>query len=428
MRQGAAEEVAVPAIQLAADSQAPAEAREFIASILDGAPDEVRARACQVASELVTNSVRHSHGTELTVEAIPDGNGGLDIEVRDAGPGFELPPRVPGHAGETGWGLVFVDMLADSWAAGGTGTPVVSAHFEPRAIGADEVRRPDPREELLDLRILLDSVKDYAVFALDRDGRVTLWNSGGERLTGYASHELLGVSLEVLYGGAHVIDELATALAHGRYEREHWMYRKDGSRFWADSVMTPILGASGALRGFAVIARDATWRKRLDDERDELIVRIRHMAQTDDLTALPNRRRWHEELDREMARSRRSGKPLCVAQIDLDGCKAYNDEHGHIEGDKLLARTARAWSDAVRTTDTLGRTGGDEFSLLLPECAVEEATDVVDRLRRATPEPVTCSAGVACSEGTEAPEALVRRADRALYMAKRSGRDVTASG
>jgi diguanylate cyclase (GGDEF)-like protein len=172
--------------------------------------------------------------------------------------------------------------------------------------------------------------------------------------------------------------------------------------------------------------RDVTWRKRLDEERDGLIARIKHMARTDDLTALPNRRRWHEELDREMARARRSGRQLCVAQIDLDGFKAYNDELGHVEGDNLLARTGRAWAGAIRETDTLGRSGGDEFSLLLPDCLMEEATEVVERLRRATPRPITCSAGIAVSDGVETPEALIRRADRSLYMAKRSGRNITA--
>ena len=204
------------------------------------------------------------------------------------------------------------------------------------------------------------------------------------------------------------------------------MYRKDGSRFWCDSIITPILTPLGDLRGFAVVARDGTWRKRLDEEREGLIARVKVMARTDDLTGLPNRRRWHEELDREMARARRTGKELCVAQIDLDGFKTYNDSKGHVAGDELLAKTGQAWSQTVRETDTLGRSGGDEFSLLLPECGVDEANEVVERVRDATPDPVTCSAGITCSDGAETPEMLIRRADRALYKAKRSGRNVTA--
>jgi diguanylate cyclase (GGDEF)-like protein len=174
--------------------------------------------------------------------------------------------------------------------------------------------------------------------------------------------------------------------------------------------------------------RDVTWRKRLDEEREGLIERINHLARSDDLTSLANRRRWHEELDRELARARRSGRPLCVAMVDLDGFKDYNDAHGHPAGDALLVATARAWEDAVRATDTLARYGGDEFSVILPDCPIDEATTVVERLRVTTPQPISCSVGIAASDGAQSAEALVRRADTALYEAKRNGRDTTMIG
>jgi diguanylate cyclase (GGDEF)-like protein/PAS domain S-box-containing protein len=418
--------------QLEPGTRAPAEAREFVSSLLVDAPDELRARACQVVTELVTNSVRHAGATAITVEAEVDPNGAVDIDVRDDGGGFDVQPRAPGHAETRGWGLLFVDLLTESWAAGGPGSPIVWAHLEPRSI-ADEPAQPDPimekrMSELLDVRMLLDSVKDYAIFALDRGGRITLWNAGGERLTGYPAEEMLGSSINVLHQDETVSNELSVALARGRLHYERWLYRKDGSRFWGDAVVTPILDSRGGLRGFSVVARDITWRKQLDEQRDGLIARIKHLARSDDLTGLPNRRRWHEELDRELARARRTLRPVCVAMVDLDGFKAYNDEHGHLAGDELLTRTARSWADAVRATDMLARYGGDEFSVILPDCPLDEALTVVERLRQATPAPVTCSAGVASSDGAEPAEALVRRADSALYGAKRDGRDMTAAG
>jgi diguanylate cyclase (GGDEF)-like protein len=173
--------------------------------------------------------------------------------------------------------------------------------------------------------------------------------------------------------------------------------------------------------------RDVTWRKQVDEDRKGLITRIRRLARTDDLTGLPNRRRWHEELDRELARSRRANLQLCVAMVDVDGFKEYNDTFGHVAGDQLLVATAHAWSDAVRTTDMLARYGGDEFSLILPDCPLDEATVVVERMRAATPKPVTCSAGLACSTGAEPAETVIRQADRALYAAKRGGRNKTAA-
>jgi diguanylate cyclase (GGDEF)-like protein/PAS domain S-box-containing protein len=416
----------MPCTHLEPDSRAPAQARAFTAELLADASEELRGRVCQVVTELVTNSVRYSGGLDIVVEAVVDEHGAVDLDVRDEGPGFDAPPRAPGHAEPHGWGLVFVDLLSDSWACGGPGAPVVWAHFEPRSMDAPG---PEPDRlvegklrDLLDVRMLLDSVKDYAIFGLDRDARVTLWPAGCERLTGYSTDAILGTSLNVLHQDAAAAEDLSTALARGRHEHEGWMYRRDGSRFWADSVITPILDSGGTLRGFSVVARDITWRKRLEEEREGLIVRIKHLARSDDLTGLPNRRRWHEELDRELARARRGGAPVCVAMVDLDRFKEYNDLHGHLGGDELLRTTARAWSDAVRTTDMLARYGGDEFSVILPECALEEATTVVGRLCSATPDPVTCSAGVACSNGGEPAETLVRRADEALYQAKRSGR------
>lgn len=414
---------------LESDKHAPWEARRFTWSVLGGCPDELRSRACHVVSELVTNSVRYGRGAQIEVALQAQENGCVDMDVRDDGCGFDVGPKAAGHADNDGWGLLLVDMLSESWAPGGKNSPCVHVHFEPRSLdNGPPVVEPllETRvRDLLDVRMLLDSVKDYGIVGLDRDGAITLWNSGGERLTGYAQDEILGASLSTLHADSDTEADLLAALARGRHELEGWIVRKDKSRFWADSIITPIFGAGGALRGFSMVTRDVTWRKNLDDDRDELMVRVRHLARTDDLTDLPNRRRWHEELDRELARARRHRTPLAVAMVDLDGFKRYNDSYGHARGDRLLQRTARAWSQAIRTTDTLARYGGDEFSVILPECPIEEALVVVERIRAATPSPVTCSAGITYSDGSESAESLIRRADDALYRAKRGGRDST---
>jgi diguanylate cyclase (GGDEF)-like protein len=160
-------------------------------------------------------------------------------------------------------------------------------------------------------------------------------------------------------------------------------------------------------------------------ERAELMVRLESMARTDDLTGLPNRRAWDEELPREVLRSRRETLPLCVAMIDLDHFKEYNDEHGHQAGDRLLKQAAAAWGVELRGTDFLARYGGEEFALALPACPPDEAIAVVERLRAATPQGETASAGIACWNGAESAAALVGRADAALYEAKRQGRNLS---
>jgi diguanylate cyclase (GGDEF)-like protein/PAS domain S-box-containing protein len=417
---------------ITAGEEAPAAAREFLRSVLPDTPEELSGRALQIVTELVTNSVKHSGGSTVVVEAWPNPQGGFDIQVSDDGPGFDVSPRVAGHDDPEGWGLLVVDMLSDVWGSGGPGDPYVWARLEPRAIDEDGSPAVGPALEgqvrdLLDVRMLLDSVRDYAIFALDTTGVITLWNAGAERLTGYAADEALGKSMGFLHEGSVPADDLATALAHGRNEFERWMQRKDGSRFWADSVLTPIFDSTGMLRGFSSVSRDVTWRKRLDEDRDGLIARIGQLARTDELTGLANRRRWHEELDRELARARRQHGSVCVAMVDMDGFKAINDEQGHLAGDVLLQQTSVAWAGALRTTDTLARYGGDEFSVILPDCPLDEACTVIERLRAATPAPVTCSAGVACSDGAESAETLVRRADAALYEAKRAGRNATTT-
>jgi diguanylate cyclase (GGDEF)-like protein/PAS domain S-box-containing protein len=158
-------------------------------------------------------------------------------------------------------------------------------------------------------------------------------------------------------------------------------------------------------------------------ERADLLARLETVARTDDLTGLANRRAWEEHLPRELSRAHRDGRPLCVAMLDLDHFKEYNDERGHQAGDRLLKQVSGAWREMLRPSDMLARYGGEEFSLVLPNCPIEKGMEVVERLREYMVAGQTCSAGIAAWDGDEPPEALVRRADTALYQAKAAGRD-----
>jgi diguanylate cyclase (GGDEF)-like protein len=158
-------------------------------------------------------------------------------------------------------------------------------------------------------------------------------------------------------------------------------------------------------------------------ERDALLEQLRTLALTDVLTGLPNRRAWIAELERAFSRARRNAQPLTIAELDLDHFKAYNDSFGHDAGDVLLAQTAAVWREHLRSDDLLARLGGDEFAVMLPGCSQHAATAVLQRLRAHTPTSTTCSIGLAVWDGSESGRDVLDRADRALYEAKRDGRN-----
>jgi diguanylate cyclase (GGDEF)-like protein len=164
---------------------------------------------------------------------------------------------------------------------------------------------------------------------------------------------------------------------------------------------------------------------RLADEIRRQAAELERLASTDALTGLANRRVWEDALPRELARSVRSGAPVSIAILDLDRFKQYNDANGHQGGDLLLKEIAASWPAELRDSDLLARYGGEEFALLLPDCGAADVERVVEKVRAATPAGVTSSAGAAVWDGVEEPEELVRRADEALYEAKRAGRDRT---
>ena len=181
-----------------------------------------------------------------------------------------------------------------------------------------------------------------------------------------------------------------------------------------------------ALAGSSAVALE---RARLKQEVERHRVTeedLRELSERDALTGVLNRRAWDQLLSSAL---RKGTQPLHVALLDLDHFKAYNDRNGHPAGDALLRRAARAWRSAVRAGDVLARYGGEEFAVLLAGCEQDRAIEIAERLRQATSDEQHVSIGVARWDGSEGPDGLVDRADRALYQAKRAGRNrVTFAG
>jgi diguanylate cyclase (GGDEF)-like protein len=153
------------------------------------------------------------------------------------------------------------------------------------------------------------------------------------------------------------------------------------------------------------------------------IRRVQNLARTDPLTNVPNRRAWDEELHRAISQRRRDGEPVCVAMLDLDHFKIFNDEQGHLAGDRILQNVVGSWLAVLRAGDLLARYGGEEFTVLLSGCHLDRAETIVERLRDLVPRGLTCSAGVAQWDGSESEVALMSRCDAALYEAKSRGRN-----
>jgi diguanylate cyclase (GGDEF)-like protein len=169
---------------------------------------------------------------------------------------------------------------------------------------------------------------------------------------------------------------------------------------------------------FATAAGVVSW---LSEAASRRVEDSESRARTDPLTGVANRRWLDEELTRELAWAKRHQAPLCAAIIDLDDLKLYNDRHGHLAGDHLLISAVEAWRDVIRPSDFIARVGGDEFMMLMPDCSEESGLAVLARVREATPDGGSCSAGLALWDEREGALSLFERADAALYTAKRNG-------
>jgi diguanylate cyclase len=200
-----------------------------------------------------------------------------------------------------------------------------------------------------------------------------------------------------------------------------------------------VIYVAGILVASAHVAQIvSSMRARLHSSRRELadaLSRLQALATTDELTGLPNRRRMQDLLQEEVKRHKRQGRTLCLALIDLDHFKRINDQHGHQAGDMALQGFARVARQVFREVDTVGRWGGEEFLLVLPESDPQQAKAALERLRVQLAAThvlpgvsgfrLTFSAGLTRHDIHQTVEHTIDRADQALYAAKSAGRDQT---
>jgi diguanylate cyclase len=170
---------------------------------------------------------------------------------------------------------------------------------------------------------------------------------------------------------------------------------------------------------------------------EKQLEQMSELVREDQLTGSLNRRGLDDVFEREAARSERRQSPLCVAMLDLDDFKRLNDTYGHSAGDGALIHVVRVIKDTLRTMDVIGRFGGEEFMVILPDTPLEDAKQTIKRLQRELTKRIfmynheklliTFSAGVAMRNPGEDQASLIKRADEALYKAKRNGKNRVAA-
>jgi diguanylate cyclase (GGDEF)-like protein/PAS domain S-box-containing protein len=291
----------------------------------------------------------------------------------------------------------------------------------------------------------------------DRAGTITWVNPSVCAMTGYAPEELVGQHTRILKSGRHdqsFYETLwKTITAGSAWTGSIVNRRKDGTFYDEEQTIAPVFDDTGQISHYIAIKQDVTARHRAKEaltlahselaarlaEIEYLNERLREQSIRDPLTNLFNRRYFEEAIPREAAYAVRSGEPLTIAALDIDLFKRVNDENGHAAGDALLQAFAGVLSREARASDLACRMGGDEFLVILRSTPLDTAIHLVERWRTAfSASPIdlgggsvvrsSVSIGVALFHaGRETIEDAMRRADSALYEAKRLGRDRVVS-
>ncbi|UVL60013.1 EAL domain-containing protein [Pseudomonas sp. B21-032] len=277
------------------------------------------------------------------------------------------------------------------------------------------------------------AVDAAAIFSeTDLSGRITYVNEQFCSISGYSREELLGANHRILNSGLHGPEffiGMWRALVAGRvWKGEICNRAKDGSLYWVDSTMVPLIDpATGKVRKYVSIRFDVT-------EKRQLLHTLQWRVGHDVLTGLPNRAYLSDLLNQALEFSRNEDIPLAVCMLDLDGFKAVNDGYGHASGDLLLVEVATRLKGILRGGDAVARLSGDEFVLILRHVqAPTHLQAALDRVLTAIAAPyrireqeirVSASIGVTLfPQDNEDTDTLVRHADQALYVAKQSGRN-----
>lgn len=288
-------------------------------------------------------------------------------------------------------------------------------------------------------KTLLDEMTD-GVYFVDRERRILYWNEGAFRLTGYKSEEVVGRNCEdnllchVDAAGRNLCHDGCPLTASindgGMHDAPVFLRHKQGRRVPVSVRVRPIRGADGLIVGAVEIFSDDTAQHAARRKTKEM----ERLAFLDQVTQLPNRRYLEMSLQTALSECQVHKDPFGLLIFDLDGFKSINDSYGHASGDRVLQEVAKTLAGALRTTDIVGRWGGDEFVAVLRHvdgnslqrlaercCALVAQTSIL--ANNGSRLGMSVSIGGALVKTEDTCEALIRRADELMYRSKSRGRN-----
>ncbi|WP_298448137.1 sensor domain-containing diguanylate cyclase [uncultured Marinobacter sp.] len=296
---------------------------------------------------------------------------------------------------------------------------------------------------------MLESV-EVGLVVLDLDFRVQAWNGFMENHSGITASKTRNQVIFELFPNIpeawlrRKVDAvtLLNTRAFTSWEQRPYLFQFRNTRpitgtddyMFQNLTISPLSGSTGQVEKICIMVYDVTdiaTAKRALEQANELLAKL---SMTDRLTGLLNRGTWENLVDAEFERFRRYGHTTSLVMFDIDFFKKVNDAHGHLAGDEVIKHTATTAKDSLRSSDSIGRYGGEEFGIILPETDAEGARVICERIRdsieksivQTSVAPIQYTVSVGISQLSGKPEnhmSWMQQADEALYAAKKAGRN-----
>ncbi|MFA7268629.1 MAG: EAL domain-containing protein [Sterolibacterium sp.] len=349
----------------------------------------------------------------------------------------ELPMELIGHLNEQGLQHTREEEYTapdggKRWLQySGAAVEWTADHSPARILGtvSDISERHAQEDHMRMTSMMFDNSKD-AIVITDKDARILTVNHAFTDITGYSAEEVIGKNPRLLKSGCHDPEFYSTMwhqiLDAGFWQGELWNRRKNGEIYPTLSTLSVVRRPDGQPTHFLSLSTDITKQKEFEQ-------RITKLAFHDPLTDLPNRLLLRDRVEQHLASAQRETQPMAMLFLDLDHFKNINDSLGHGVGDRLLIEAGHRMRLAVREVDTVGRLGGDEFLLGLPDTDADAAAHVAQKLLNEVSKPyligtqalsITPSIGISLfPKDGQSFDDLMKSADTAMYKAKETGRN-----